>query len=301
VSIELIGVPFDGFGRRGHQARAAGALRRAGLEAAFGSRELRRSPDLDLPSPTPERAPCSGVMNEPALVAMVDGVNERVRRALGASRFPVVYGGDCAVLLGAVTALRDVAHVAGLVFVDGHEDTTPLDVSTDGEAANMEIGLLLGITGRLAPSELRRRLPALTPETLAMLGPRDHGLRRRANLGTLADAGVFYRSAQAAVADPRRSAIEATTVIRRRTASWWLHVDLDVLRQDVLIAQRVPGDHDESGGLDWPQLTELVSAALAEEGCRGMSLTIYDPEQDPGGREAEAIVAFVGAAFSDLR
>lgn len=36
-----------------------------------------------------------------------------------------------------------------LLFVDGHEDTMPLDVSEDGEAANTEIGLLLELTGRL--------------------------------------------------------------------------------------------------------------------------------------------------------
>jgi arginase len=239
-------------------------------------------------------------MNESALLAMVDAVNERVGRALGAGRYPFVYGGDCTVLLGAVTALRDACSAAGLVFVDGHEDTTPLDVSDDGEAANMEIGLLLGITGQLAPGELRRRLPALTPETLAMLGPRDDDLRRRANLGTLADAGVFHRSAEAVAADPRRSVVEAIAVLRRRAADWWLHVDLDVLRQDVLVAQRVPGDHDESGGLDWPQLTELVSTALAGDGCRGMSLTIYDPDQDPSGREAGQIVAFVETAMSNL-
>jgi len=300
MTIELIGVPFDGFGRRGHQARAAAALRDAGLERAFGAREVVSQPDLALPDPDPGRADRSGIMNERALLVMVDVLNQRVCQALGGGRFPAVYGGDCTVLLGTVTALRDVASVAGLVFIDGHEDSTPLDVSTDGEAANMEIGLLLGITGQLAPASLRRRLPALSHKALAMLGPRDQALRQGANLGTLAQSGAFARSPEMIAADPLQAATEAIDHIRARAPDWWLHVDLDVLRQDILVAQRVPGDHHEPGGLDWAQLTQLVSAAINGDGIRGMSLTIYDPEQDPDGHEAGRIVDFIAAAASHL-
>lgn len=76
-------------------------------------------------------------------------------------RFPLIYGADCAVLLGAIPALRDVRGKAGLLFIDGHEDATTMEQSTTGEAANMEIALLLGITGMRAPEPLRSRLPAL--------------------------------------------------------------------------------------------------------------------------------------------
>jgi arginase len=36
IDFEVIGVPFDGYGRAGNQARAAGALRAAGLVAVLG-------------------------------------------------------------------------------------------------------------------------------------------------------------------------------------------------------------------------------------------------------------------------
>lgn len=151
LAIELIGVPFDGYGRQGHQARAAAALRDAGLGASFGSRQIVAGPDVDLPAFNPGRAPGSGLMNEAAMLAMVDAVHGRVSAALAAGRFPLVYGGDCTALLGAVPALRSATgDKAGLVFVDGHEDTTPLDVSPDGEGASAELGLLLGLTGRAA-------------------------------------------------------------------------------------------------------------------------------------------------------
>jgi arginase len=290
--IELIGAAFDGFGRVGHQARAAEALRDAGLEGAFGEREVGRT-DFTLPDADPARAAGSGLMNEAALLALVEALCERVGAALAAGRFPLVYGAECSVLLGAISALRDHHGRAGLVFVDGHEDPTPLDVSPDGEAANMEVGLLLGITGKLAPASLRRRLPALEPAALAMLGPRDHALRHTLNLASLADRGVSFRGWESIAADPVQHARRAVDHVRRTAPAWWLHTDLDVLAQDIFTAGRVPDDDDQPGGLEWSQLTELTAAALACGGCAGWSIAIYDPEQDPDGTEARRIVQYV--------
>ena len=161
AEVELIGVPFDGYGRTGNQARAAKVLREAGLIAAFEGHVVAAVDELDLPPPIARRGARTGLINEPALMAMIDALNERVGQAVSDRRFAVVYGGDCSSLLGTVTGLRDRLGIVGLVFVDGHEDTMPLDVSEDGEAANTELGLLLGITGRLLTGPFRDRLPAL--------------------------------------------------------------------------------------------------------------------------------------------
>lgn len=300
LTIDLIGVPFDGYGRVGNQARAAAVLRDAGLEAAFSGHEVITKPDIGLPDPNPERSTGSGLMNESALLAMTEALHTQVSTALSAGHFPLVYGADCSVLLGTVPALRDVAGEAGLVFVDGHEDTTPLDVSEDGEVANMETALLLGITGKLAPETLRKHLPALQPAALAMLGQRDHDLRRELNVATLADRGILLHTYEDVTADPAEHAREAVKHVTKAVPGWWLHTDLDVLAQDEFIAQRVPGDVDQVGGLTWPQLTELVSSALQAAGCRGWSLVIYNPEQDPDGSEAQRIVRFVTDVVSSL-
>ena len=292
MTIELIGVPFDGWGREGHQARAAAALRAAGLGDAFDD-EVAEHPDPALPPPLPGRSPGSGLINEIALLGMIHALRASVASALAEGRFPVVYGADCTVLLGAVPALRGAVGRAGLVFADGHEDTTPLDASPDGEAANMEIGLLLGLTGHAAPAALRRGLPALDCDALAMLGMRDAAWRRELNVASLADRGVLVRDADAVAADPAASGRAAAAHAAAHSAGWWLHVDVDVLAQSELAAQRVPGDEDRPGGLTWPQLTGALVAALGVPGCRGWSLSIYDPEQDPGGGDARRIVELV--------
>lgn len=298
--IELIGVPYDGFGRDGHQARAAEALRAAGLQHALGVAADLSGADLDLPAPDRARASGSGLMNEAALLALTDALSERVAGALAAGRFPIVYGGDCSLLVGAMRGLRDAVGTPGLVFMDGHEDTTPLDVSEDGEAANMEIGLLLGITGKLAPPALRARVPVLGVQALAVLGPRDDELRRELNLGSVAGLGVHLRRCDAVAANPKQAAEDAVDHVRRTASRWWLHIDLDVLDQRIFTAGRVPGDHDYSGGLNWPQLTELTTTAVASGGCAGWSVTIYDPDQDPDGVEAKRIVDFMKRACSSI-
>lgn len=287
-------MPFDGYGRPGNQARAASALRDAGLLDAFEHHHVVGSDDLDLPSGDPARGESTGLINERALLAMTDALNVRVGSAVTAGRLPIVYGGDCSMLLGVVTGLRDRVGDVGLVFIDGHEDTMPLDVSEDGEAANTEIGLLLGLTGRLLAGKLADRLPALRRDRLVVLGPRDDVWRRKFNVGTLADYGVWVAPLAEVADDPAGAGRRAIEQLSAQVGRWWLHIDLDVLDPIVFPAQGLPEFPDEPGGLTWDQLTDLVMALFTTEAsCVGGSIAIYDTDQDPNGGCAAQIVAFV--------
>jgi arginase len=247
-----------------------------------------------LPDPDPARGASTSLMNERALLAMTDALNRKVGAVVNAGRFPLVYGGDCSTLLGIVSGLRDHVGDVGLVFIDGHEDTMPLDVSEDGEAANTEIGLLLGLTGRLLTGELGARLPALRPEQLVILGPRDDAWRRQFNVGTLADSPVWLAPLAEVADDPAGTGRRAIEHLSGQVDRWWLHIDLDVLDPVEFPAQGLPDVDDEPGGLTWDQLTDLVSALFSRSAsCVGGSLAIYDPDQDTDGAGAAQIVAFV--------
>jgi arginase len=289
--LDPIGVPFDGMGRAPGQAGAPQALRAAGLPAALGP-DVVMEPDLVLPGPVPQRAAGSGLLNERALLQMIGKLYRRVHVSLSAGRFPFIYGADCSVLLAAVPALRDVAGQAGLVFVDGHEDATPMDLSPSGEAANMEIAMLLGLTGERAPEPPHGRLPALAPGAIAMLGPRDDLFRQAANVPTVADR-VWLRPAGEVSADPVDHALAAVGHVVAQAPRWWLHIDLDVLARSEFAACGAPGEVMLAGGLTWRQLAQVATSAMQDGGCSGWSLAIYNPDLDPNRSAAQHIVECV--------
>ena len=78
-----------------------------------------------------------------------------------------------------------------------------------------------------------------------------------------------------------------------------MHVDLDVLAPTELPATLVPGETEqEPGGLTWNELTALMTTAAATGECRGLSVAIYDPEQDPAGMYPPRIVALIHDVLS---
>ncbi|MFC9438936.1 arginase family protein [Nocardia sp. NPDC057030] len=289
----MIGAPFDSAGSAGGVGNAPARLRAAGLVDVLRGRgaDVRAAGDVDIGSPVPSRDPVSGLLAQQSLTAATVSVHAAVVASIAAGEFPLVLGGDCPVLLGALRGAQEALGDVALVFVDGHEDAWPPDHSATGRAAECELGLVLrGAHG--LPAQLAERLPVLDATRIVALGPRDASVLRAAGVASLGStiAVLTDQELRGKAAVPTEIAVGR---FRRRGYSWWLHVDLDVLSTDALPAV----DHPQPGGLDWSDLA-AITAAAAQPGCVGMTLTSYDPDLDVDGRHARRIVDYLAGALA---
>jgi arginase len=285
--VVLIGVPTNSGGTVDGVAGAPAVLRQRGLIAALASRPgFTDAGDLALPAPQPGRGP-SGLLAEDALITMIGRVREAVSAARRSGRFPLLLGGDCPVILGALAALQAEQDQPGLLFVDGHEDAWPPRLSPTGEAADCELGLALRLFDADPAPRLRGVLPRIRARDVIAVGPRDGDELAAAGVPTLAgQLRALIRPAELAA-----SGYAAAVCL---PAPWWLHTDLDVLATTELAAV----DYPQPGGLTWSQLSDITSAALAAEGCAGWSVCIYNPDLDPGRGGADNIITYITQAIT---
>ncbi|MBP0652000.1 arginase family protein, partial [Mycobacterium tuberculosis] len=75
---------------------------------------------------------------------------------------------------------------------------------------------------------------------------------------------------------------------------FWLHLDVDVLADELMPAV----DYRLPGGLSWEDVRRVIAAALSSGRLVGLNVTIYNPERDPTGALAEALVALLVGALS---
>jgi arginase len=297
MRVQVVGVPFNSSGREDGVALAPAALRRAGLVERLAERvEVDDAGDVRFAPPTTSRSERSGLLSERALVSMVQRTREAVAEVHRAGGFPLVLGGDCPVMLGALAATRDRFGGAGLLMVDGHEDAYPPRVSSTGEAADCELFLALGLAADGLPEELTALAPLLAPAQVALLGPRDEAAIVREGAASLRGTVPMHSDVELVLRGPAAVADRSARDLRETAAAWWLHVDLDVLATGALAAV----DYPQPGGLDWDQLGELTAAALAVPGCAGWTVAIYNPDLDPGARLAGQIVDWVAATAERL-
>jgi arginase len=286
MRLDLIGVPYTSMAKSGGIADAIRVLRDAGLaERLAAAGDVRDAGDLEPIAGDAVRG-ASGLLKEDALARLVDATREAAGISLDQGRRPLLVGADCPVLLGPLAAGRDRHDQVGLLLVDGHEDAWPPRRSTTGEASDSEVAIALGTVEGL-PEPLAQLTPLLDRRAVAMLGPRDRDALAEANVDSPRERVALFRDDEAVKAKgASASAREAIAALR---PSFWLHVDLDVLRTEDFPA----ADYLQPGGLSWSELAEITAVALTDARCLGCSVVIYNPDLDPDRTSAERIVRFL--------
>ena len=92
-----------------------------------------------------ERDPASGVIGIADSLATTRAVRAAVRDVVADGRRPLLLGGCCALVPGALAGLRDAVGALGVAYVDGHVDVYDGTTSPTGEAADMPMGVAFGL------------------------------------------------------------------------------------------------------------------------------------------------------------
>ncbi|MEU4199089.1 arginase family protein [Streptomyces sp. NPDC045470] len=272
--------------------KLAGALREQGL--------LRRLSALEGGVVTPPRYDLGGWregegdFNAAAIADCTRRLAARVEAHVRAGEFPVLLGGDCSILLGAVLGLRRAGRY-GVAYLDGHGDfrhpgntdrTGPVGAAA-GEGAAQITGRgqadLTGIDGLG---------PYVRDSDLHVLGIRDDD-EDRAELTSL---GISHRTAGEIRRQGPEAVARATLRGLQDTApdGFWIHLDADVLDPSVMPAV----DSPDPGGLSIGELRELLAPLAASPRCAGLDLTIYDPDLDPEGTGAALLAGLLESALA---
>jgi arginase len=285
----IVGVPIDSIGSPGGTELAPGVVRTTGIVDALGAIDAG---DLDVRIVGAERQPSTGIVGYPMVLATVRGVRDGLAPHLAAGRFPVVLGGCCILIPGAVAAARAALdEPMGLVTIDGHLDLYDATTSPTGEAADLPVALCIG-HGAPELVAVGPSTPLVQPAHVALLAHRDSDEARE--LGSLmpGDAGIDLSSDDAAIRNLGAATVGAQTVERltSRVSRYWLAIDVDALADDVFPATPCR----QPGGITIDELVELATPLARSPGCVGLSIACYDPDLDTpdraGARDVAAIL-----------
>jgi arginase len=286
----FLGVPIDSVGRAGGTEFAPEAIRDASGDSWLWPVDAG---DLEVRIRGDDRDPGTGIIASDDVLATTDAVQRAVGALLDDEQTPFVMGGCCTVLPGALAGSRRVLGPTALVYIDGHLDLYDGTTSPTGEAADMPMSVVLGLGPAAWVDACGGRV--LDPAHAAIVGYRD--LEEALSYGhphpkevaglTAIDAdGVRARGG---------AGVGSELVERfRDPGRMWVHLDVDVLDEAVFPAT----DYLMPGGLEWPELTDLLGPLLTSPSLAGVSVGCYNPTKDPGGAGARGLVEAFRSAVS---
>jgi arginase len=265
------------------------ALRRVGIVARLNATDGGK---VRPPAYTPERD-ATGTRNGLAIAGYSVKLADRLGEVLDAGGFPILLGGDCSILLGAMLALRRRGRY-GLAFVDGHLDFR--HPGNNGQLSAVAGEDLAVVTGRGPEplADLEGRRPLVRDADVVALGHHDPDRAwyqdvTTATAITVIDADQIRRDGAAEAAANALAILEG-----RDLDGFWVHVDVDVLDREIMPAV----DSPEPGGLDYQELIALLRALTASDLAVGAELTIFDPDLDRDGHLAYELATAIADSFA---
>jgi arginase len=269
------------------------ALLQAGLIDRLQARHAGRcAPDIPY---DPVRDPTTLTLNAGGIASYSRTLADAIGGVIDGGEFPLVLGGDCSILLGSLLALKRRGRY-GLFFVDGHADFYNPEANPNGEAASMDLAFATG-RGPDVLTNIEGQRPLVRDEDVVAFGYRDwdeqaaYGSQPLPASVLALDLRQVRDRGLGAVA---REAVAHLTRDGGPDAGFWVHVDADVLDDEIMPAV----DYRTPGGLSWEELSTALRIAMESRRVVGLEVTIYNPKLDPGGAGARGLANVLGDALA---
>jgi arginase len=290
--IALIGAPSSAAAFLGGTEKAPAALRAAGLveklqSAGYevidhGDCAVRNFADDD----ENRRA-----RNLKEIVAGLNDLKLRAEIAVKSGALVLVLGGDCAQVMGLLTAARRYYKRISLLWVDRDADLNTPATTPSGRIDGMVVAHVIG---KGAPELVRFwgepplvREPDVTLFGLERIDAPEQEFLNKSPMRQISAADVKTKgAAQAAQATLTQMHADARQVI--------LHIDTDVIAQEEFPGVNVPG----SGGLGFEDVRSALIEFVKNPNLLGLDVAQYNPDKDSDGSGAKKLVDLLVEALT---
>jgi arginase len=290
--VSVLGVPTSAGSHNPGQEKAPAAWRAAGLIGDLQAAGLDVEDRGDLEA-TPYRPvePDGGLRDTDRVAEVIQRVAAEVAAIRAAGRLPLVLGGDCTITLGALDGFGG----GGLVYFDGDADLTTPERSDSAVADTMGMTHMLG-GGSPRLARLGSRYPLLRPGQVVLFGF-DPAELDTGEWTELVSRHLYAAPAPAVRADPAGEAQRARGYLDRRSVSYLVHFDVDVLHTGLFPLANYP----HFAGLTLDEVSACLNEFARGERFGGLVITEVNPDHDPSGRLLRALTARVVRALAPAR
>jgi arginase len=228
------------------------------------------------------------------LTEIVAGLNDlklRAELAVKSGALVLVLGGDCAQVIGLLSAARRYYKHVNLLWFDRDADLNTPATTPSGRIDGMVVAHIIG---RGAPELVRFwgeqplvREPDVTLFGLERLDPPEQEFLGTSPMRHIQAADIQFKGAS-------KAAHEALAQVHADAREFVLHLDLDVIAQEDFPPVNVPG----SDGLRFDDVRIAFVEFAKHKNLLGLDVAQYNPDKDPGGSGAKKVVDLLVEALS---
>jgi len=221
--------------------------------------------------------------NLPEIVASLNDLKPRAELAIKSGALLLVLGGDCTQIIAMLTGGRRYHKQISLLWFDRHADLNTPASTPSGRLDGMA---LAAIIGKGSPELVRFwgepplvREPDTLIYGLEQVDPAEQDFLTRSPMRHMYAADIQIRGSA-------NGAQHALAQIHAEAREFMLHVDLDVIGQEDLVATNVPS----SGGLNFADVRDSLAEFAKHKNLLALDIAQYNPEKDADGSAARKIV-----------